>query len=157
MSTSERLVKVMARYQQYRAVSKIVQRLRTGADPDARSGTVWHTQGSGKSLTMVFLVRKLRRCPDLQDLKVMMVIDRIDLEDQLGDTAALTEERVNHIDSSADLKKELADDRSNLSIVMVHKFREAKDQLPDYVSDVLRPQPTGQFTNDPITNTGCSV
>lgn len=154
MSTSERLVKVMARYQQYRAVSKIVQRLRTGADADARSGTIWHTQGSGKSLTMVFLVRKLRRCPDLQDLKVMMVIDRIDLEDQLGDTAALTEERVNHIDSSAELKKELADDRSNLSIVMVHKFREAKDQLPDYVSDVLRPQPTGQFTNDPIPEYG---
>ncbi|MBP7409584.1 MAG: type I restriction endonuclease subunit R, partial [Flavobacteriales bacterium] len=150
MNAGERLVKVMARYQQYRAVSKIVERLRTGADATARSGTVWHTQGSGKSLTMVFLVRKLRRCADLQDFKVLLVIDRIDLEDQLGDTAALAEERVYHIDSSAALKRNLSDDRSNLSIVMIHKFREAKDQLPDYVSDVLRPQTTSQFTNDPV-------
>lgn len=154
MSAGDKLVKVVARYQQYRAVSKIVARLRSGGDANARSGTVWHTQGSGKSLTMVFLVRKLRRCADLQDMKVVLVIDRIDLEDQLGETAALAEERVYHIDSSAALKRDLADDRSNLSIVMVHKFREAKDQLPEYVSDVLRGQPPDQLTTEPVPTYG---
>jgi type I restriction enzyme, R subunit len=48
-------VKVVARYQQYRAVCKIIDRLRTGKTPAARSGVIWHTQGSGKSLTMVFV------------------------------------------------------------------------------------------------------
>ena len=150
MTLGERLIKVAGRYQQYRAVSKIVERLRRGEDALARSGTIWHTQGSGKSLTMVFLIRKLRRTQDLQDLKLILVIDRVDLEEQLGETAALAGEKVNHIDSSAQLKQELKDDRSNLSIVMVHKFREAKDKLPGYVSDVLRPQPSSQFTTEPL-------
>ncbi len=137
MTVNEQLVKVVCRYQQYRAVGKIVERLRSGPTADARSGTVWHTQGSGKSLTMVFLVRKLRRCEDLKDYKVLMVIDRIDLEDQLGNTAALTDEKVRYIESSAALKTDLADDRSNLNIVMVHKFKEAESRLPDYMADAL--------------------
>ena len=61
-----RRVKIVARYQQYRAVGKAIDRLQTGQTPsgpgtiDRRGGIIWHTQGSGKSLTMVFLVRKLR-------------------------------------------------------------------------------------------------
>lgn len=53
--------KVVARYQQYRAVCKIIDRLRKGETPNARSGVIWHTQGSGKSLTMVFVIRKLHK------------------------------------------------------------------------------------------------
>ncbi|MBV5337917.1 MAG: type I restriction endonuclease subunit R, partial [Deltaproteobacteria bacterium] len=59
------LVKVVCRYQQYRAVGKMVDRLRSGQTPFERSGVIWHTQGSGKSLTMVFLVKKLRDSDDL--------------------------------------------------------------------------------------------
>ena len=51
--------KIFARYQQYRAVCKIIARFRKGNTPEERSGVVWHTQGSGKSLTMVFLIRKI--------------------------------------------------------------------------------------------------
>lgn len=50
-------IKILPRYQQYRAVGKIIKRLKEGKTPDERSGVVWHTQGSGKSLTMVMLVR----------------------------------------------------------------------------------------------------
>ena len=75
-------VKIVCRYQQYRAVGKILERLRTGKTSRDRSGVVWHTQGSGKSLTMVFLVRKLRSQEDLKDHKIIMVNDRTDLEDQ---------------------------------------------------------------------------
>ena len=146
MNVGEHMVKVISRYQQYRAVCKIIDRLRNKPTADERSGTIWHTQGSGKSLTMVFLVRKLRRCEDLKDHKVVMVIDRIDLEDQLGNTAALTDEKVQYIESSAAVKEKLADDKSNLNMVMVHKFKEAESRLPEYVSDVL-----GAFKNDTHT------
>ena len=78
-------VKVVCRYQQYRAARRIVERLRTGKTPEERSGVVWHTQGSGKSLTMVFVARMLRASEDLADFKIIMVNDRIDLEDQLAE------------------------------------------------------------------------
>ena len=87
-------VKAVCRYQQYRAVGKIIERLRTGKTCKERSGVVWHTQGSGKSLIMVFLVRKLRSQEDLKDYKILMVNDRTDLEDQLSRTARLTGEKV---------------------------------------------------------------
>ena len=88
----------MARYQQYRAVHRALDRLTTGAtraqdgESDRRGGIVWHTQGSGKSLTMVFLVRAMRTHPDLVRFKVVVVTDRTDLQRQLSATAALTGE-----------------------------------------------------------------
>jgi type I restriction enzyme R subunit len=97
--------KIVARYQQYRALQKIIDRLRTAATPTERSGVIWHTQGSGKSLTMVFVVRKLRMCDDLKDYKICLVNDRKDLEEQLGKTAALTGEKVTYIASADDLRK----------------------------------------------------
>lgn len=130
--------KVVARYQQYRAVCKIIDRLRTGKTPNDRSGVIWHTQGSGKSLTMVFVIRKLRMCDDLKDYKVCLINDRTDLEEQLGDTAALTGEKVTYISSSHDLKQKLATDSSNLNMVMLHKFNENPNRdLPDYLQDVI--------------------
>ena len=112
-------VKVAPRYQQYRAAGKIVKRLQTGETSDERSGVIWHTQGSGKSLTMVFLVRKLRRMDDLKDMKVLMVNDRNDLEEQLGGTASLTGEKVYYVDSSKDLKEDLKGDQSTLHRAIV--------------------------------------
>jgi type I restriction enzyme R subunit len=113
--------KVVCRYQQYRAVGKMIERLRAGETPFAKGGVVWHTQGSGKSLTMVFLVRKMRSCDDLKDYKIIFINDRTDLEDQLSETAGLTGETVNVINHRRDLAR-LATDTSNLNMVMVHKF-----------------------------------
>ncbi len=138
MDVGKTRVKIVARYQQYRAVGKIVQRLRTGQTPADRSGVIWHTQGSGKSLTTVFLIRKLRMCEDLKDYKVCLINDRTDLEEQLGRTAQLTGETVTYIESAEDLREKLATDASNLNMVMVHKFREFRDSgLPDYLESVL--------------------
>ncbi len=117
-------VKIVCRYQQYRAVGKILERLRTGRNDKERSGVVWHTQGSGKSLTMVFLVRKLRSQEDLKDHKIIMINDRTDLEKQLSNTASLTGEKVTIINKRKDLRPLLSDDSSNLNMVMVHKFLE---------------------------------
>jgi type I restriction enzyme R subunit len=84
--------KVVARYQQFRAVHNAVARLRAGGPSHRRGGVIWHTQGSGKSLSMVFLVRKLRMTPELNRYKVVVVTDRTDLEQQLRETARLSGE-----------------------------------------------------------------
>lgn len=117
-------VKIICRYQQYRAVGKILNRLRTGSSPQERSGVVWHTQGSGKSLTMVFFVRKLRSRKDLKDYKVIIMVDRKDLENQLSDVAKLTGEfkDKNIVGSRKELVPKLSDSSSDLNMVMVHKF-----------------------------------
>ncbi len=114
-------VKVVARYNQYRAVGKIIRNLRKGNTPFEKGGVVWHTQGSGKSLTMVFLIRKIRSCDDLKDLKIIFIVDRLDLEEQLSETAVLANETLNLIDSKVDLH-ELNDDTGDMNMVMIHKF-----------------------------------
>ncbi|OHC69484.1 MAG: deoxyribonuclease HsdR [Rhodocyclales bacterium RIFCSPLOWO2_02_FULL_63_24] len=130
-------VKVVCRYQQFRAANRILQRLRGGQTALERSGVVWHTQGSGKSLTMVFVARMLRASGDLSDYKIVLVNDRQDLEDQLGATAALIGGRVNVIESSNDLRRHLASDSSDLNMVMVHKFQERNQVLSNTVAEAL--------------------
>jgi len=130
-------IKVVSRYQQYRAARKIVERVRRGTTPEGRSGVVWHTQGSGKSLTMVFVARMLRASSDLHDFKILLVNDRIDLEDQLTRTARLIGSKVKVIESTKDLRGHLATGASDVNMVMVHKFMEHEEKLPQAVSDVL--------------------
>jgi type I restriction enzyme R subunit len=130
-------VKVVCRYQQFRAAGKIMERLRTGDTAMARSGVVWHTQGSGKSLTMVFLARALRASRDLADYKILLVNDRQDLEEQLGDTATLIGGRVNVIESRLGLRTHLATDSSDINMVMIHKFQEHKQTLTNTVAEAL--------------------
>ncbi len=130
-------VRVVCRYQQFRAANRILARLRTGGSALERSGVVWHTQGSGKSLTMVFVARMLRASQDLNDYKIVLVNDRQDLEQQLGETAKLIGGRVNVIESSADLRRHLAVDSSDLNMVMVHKFQERNQTLTNTVAEAL--------------------
>jgi type I restriction enzyme R subunit len=120
---SGKRVKVICRYQQYRAAYRIVQRLRAGKTAEERSGVVWHTQGSGKSLTMVFVARMLRAAQDLADFKILLVNDRVDLEEQLAATARLIGGKVNVIESTTQLREHLATSASDINMVMVHKFR----------------------------------
>ncbi|MFN3474451.1 MAG: type I restriction endonuclease subunit R [Blastomonas sp.] len=83
-----RKIKKICRYQQFRAVNKAVQRVATG---EHRKGLIWHTQGSGKSLTMVFLALKLKThltldAPTLANPNILVLTDRIDLDDQISKT-----------------------------------------------------------------------
>lgn len=134
---SGKRVKVVCRYQQYRAARRIIERLRTGKNAEERSGVVWHTQGSGKSLTMVFVARMLRASRDLSDFKILLVNDRIDLEDQLAATAKLIGGKVNVIESTAELRGHLATNASDINMVMVHKFMERTETLPPMVAEAL--------------------
>ncbi|MEH6995882.1 type I restriction endonuclease subunit R [Neobacillus drentensis] len=81
-----RTIKKLARYQQYRAVNKAINRILHADDPRHRGGVVWHTQGSGKSLTMVFLAVKLRRIKELKNPTIVVVTDRKDLDNQIANT-----------------------------------------------------------------------
>jgi type I restriction enzyme R subunit len=81
-----RLVKKLPRYQQYRAVRAAVERMLRGRTPSERGGVVWHTQGSGKSLTMLFLATKLRRQRPLRNPTIVVVTDRTQLDQQIAGT-----------------------------------------------------------------------
>ncbi len=81
-----RLIKKLPRYQQYRAVRAAVDRILTGRKPSERGGVVWHTQGSGKSLTMLFLATKLRRQRSLRNPTIVVITDRTQLDKQITGT-----------------------------------------------------------------------
>ncbi|MEU7300669.1 type I restriction endonuclease [Streptomyces sp. NPDC007206] len=106
-------VKAVCRHQQYRAVEKIVRKLRTGrtvddpaAEHDERGGVVWHTQGSGKSLTMAFLARRLQtsRDPELNRFTLLVVTDRTQLEQQLAAAVRVSGSDVRVARSRADVE-----------------------------------------------------
>jgi type I restriction enzyme R subunit len=128
-----RLIKKVARYQQFRAVNKVIERLKSGNDESVssckdssrrdRSGVVWHTQGSGKSLTMVMLAVKMRRDPILQQYKLVFITDRTQLDMQLSTTFRDAQgETVYNAGSVAELKELLKKDSSDLVTAMVQKF-----------------------------------
>lgn len=151
-------VKVLARYQQHRAARRIVDRLRTGKTPAERSGVVWHTQGSGKSLTMVFVGRMLRASRDLNDFKIVMVVDRADLEDQLARTAKLIGGKINLVDQRSAVHEMLSTPSSDLNMVMVHKFWEAKDDLPESFREKLgRYAPPPRPDSFGVVNAGARI
>ena len=81
-----RLVKKLPRYQQYRTVRTALGRIKSGDKPEERGGVVWHTQGSGKSLTMLWLATKIRREPSLANATIAVVTDRTQLDRQIAGT-----------------------------------------------------------------------
>ncbi len=117
-------IKIVGRYQQFRAVKKAIQRLLEGNTPRERSGIIWHTQGSGKSLTMMFMVRMMYRHPNLCQWKVVFITDRTQLEQQLTETGQNVGFTVKSADSIAKLKELLRSDSSDLVMAMIHKFQE---------------------------------
>jgi type I restriction enzyme R subunit len=118
------IIKVVGRYQQFRAVKLAVKRLLEGKTPRERSGIIWHTQGSGKSLTMMFMVREMYRHSSLSKWKVVFVTDRTQLEHQLSETSQSIGFSVKVADSIRKLKELLSSDSSDLVMAMIHKFRE---------------------------------
>jgi type I restriction enzyme, R subunit len=128
-------IKVVGRYQQFRAVKITAQRLAEGKSPLERGGIIWHTQGSGKSLTMMFLVREMRLKPKLQTWKIIFVTDRTQLETQLHETGqgiGFTIKAAHFINpkpkpDGKSLKELLRSDNSDLVMAMIHKFQENGD------------------------------
>ncbi|MCR8665445.1 type I restriction endonuclease subunit R [Pseudomonas carnis] len=136
MQTGGQTIKTVCRYQQYRAVNRAIARLKTGqtrlqhGEHDKRGGIIWHTQGSGKSLTMVFLIRKMRTDVRLRRFKVVVVTDRKDLQGQLSATATLTGEVVEVAESTAGIKALARRKGPGLIFATIQKYRD-----PDSTGD----------------------
>ena len=125
-NSKKKKIKVVCRYQQYEGANAIVDRVKDGL---IKKGLIWHFQGSGKSLLMLFAAQKLRKQQDLHNPTVMIVVDRVDLDTQITATFN-TAEVPNMIttDSIRELHKLLEHDTRKIIITMVHKF---KDAYPD--------------------------
>lgn len=131
-------IKKVARYQQFEAVNDIVDRTvslvgKSPAEvtPQDRTGLVWHTQGSGKSLTMVFAAYKLRRHPALKNPTVMIVVDRRDLKTQISDDFdACDYPNVEKALGVADLKGKLAAVWRGTLVTTVQSFQNMGDLAP---------------------------
>lgn len=128
-------IKIVGRYQQFRAVKIATKRLIEGKNPLERGGIIWHTQGSGKSLTMMFMVREMKLRPQLMSWKIIFVTDRTQLEEQLSETGqsiGFNIKAANFINpknpaNGQSLKELLGNDNSDLVMAMIHKFQENGD------------------------------
>ncbi|MCY4174711.1 MAG: type I restriction endonuclease subunit R [Acidimicrobiaceae bacterium] len=134
-----RLTKKLPRHQQHRAVTRAIKRIRAGNTPGERGGVVWHTQGSGKSLTMLWLATKLRRTPALGNPAIVVVTDRTQLDQQITRTFAQaavdTPERATRTSHLRDL---LTRGSGRTIMTTIHKFEDALDgqaTAPDPLND----------------------
>jgi len=129
-------VKKVARYQQFEAANDLADRvLERVGQPDVktqdRTGLIWHTQGSGKSLTMIYAGAKLRRHPKLASPTVMIVVDRRDLKTQLGEDFENCDYR-NVVKALGvdDLKARIKGDRRETIITTLQCFQQMEDLEP---------------------------
>jgi type I restriction enzyme R subunit len=127
-----RVVKKVARYQQFEAANEIVDRtvalIDAAVPPQDRTGLIWHTQGSGKSLTMIFAAYKLRHHVALGNPTVLIVVDRRDLKTQLGDDFdACDYPSVEKALGVSDLKTRLAQDWRGTLITTIQSFQNMGD------------------------------
>ena len=102
-----KISKKVAAYQQYNAANKAILSTVKAIDSDHKAGIVWHTQGSGKSLTMVFYTGKLVLNPEMENPTVIVLTDRNDLDDQLFGTFARCQELLRQEPRQADSRESL--------------------------------------------------
>jgi len=122
-----RKIKLICRYQQYLATNQIVERVVEGR---IKKGLIWHFQGSGKSLLMVFAAQKLRFDPALKNPTVLIVVDRIDLDTQITGTFNATDvPNLITAGTREQLQTLLAQDARKVIITTIHKFGEAPGVL----------------------------
>ncbi len=122
--------KVIARYMQYRAAGKIVNRVIANlkGEEEKNKGLIWHWQGSGKTLTMIFAAHKLYHLKSLANPSIFFIVDRIELEEQLyTEFNSLDIVKPEIIGSIEELRKVLKHDegkgKRGILITLIHKFR----------------------------------
>ena len=131
-------VKKLARYQQYFAVKKIFNRIESGHPEQKREGgLVWHTQGSGKSLTMVMFVKALIDNPHIKNPRIILVTDRRDLDKQLGDTFKNCglKKKVHRAKSGQDLLNKIKEKDLSVVTSLVQKFESAAKKRSGFVDE----------------------
>ena len=129
-------IKILPRYPQYEAAKAIVERVKT---QDARQGLIWHFQGSGKSLLMLFAAQMLKADPDLKNPTVVVVVDRVDLDSQINSVFNnASTKNVTPVKSCKALAQDLKQDSRQILITTVFKFDEV--EIDEHNTDGLNPR-----------------
>jgi type I restriction enzyme R subunit len=130
--------KKVARYQQYFVIKSTLNRVKQiDGNGSRKGGVIWHTQGSGKSLTMVMLVRNLALDTELLNPRIVLVTDRDDLDKQLGNTFAACGLEADRAGSGKNLLDLVSEKKSGIITTLIHKFEKAftvkkyQDDSPD--------------------------
>ncbi|MEI6846697.1 MAG: HsdR family type I site-specific deoxyribonuclease [Chlorobiaceae bacterium] len=131
-------IKKIARYQQYFVVKSTLNRVKhVDGTGSRKGGVIWHTQGSGKSLTMVMLARNLALDPEILNPRIVLVTDRDDLDIQLGNTFTACGLEAGRARSGRNLLELVAEKKSGIITTLIHKFDKAytvkkyQDDSPD--------------------------
>ncbi|MEQ8907951.1 MAG: HsdR family type I site-specific deoxyribonuclease [Vicingaceae bacterium] len=132
--------KKIARYQQYFAVKDTYKRVsKKDANGQRKGGVIWHTQGSGKSLTMVMLAQMIASDKNILNPKILLVTDRVDLDDQISDTFKKCQKEVIQATTGAHLAELLEDSNDAIVTTIINKFEAAVKQTkePYQSSDIF--------------------
>ena len=122
-------IKKLARYQQYFTVKEIVGRVETPDHGKRRGGVVWHTQGSGKSLTMVLLAQAIAQLRDIPGARIVMVTDRTDLDSQITDTFKKCGREVMNATTGTHLVELLESKSDAVITTVINKFETAVKRM----------------------------
>jgi type I restriction enzyme R subunit len=117
--------KKVARYQQYFSIKKTILRIRNLEAGKRKGGVIWHTQGSGKSLTMVMLAQAIALDKSIKNPKIILVTDRVDLDNQITDTFKKCGMRVDNASTGQRLVELLESKSDAVVTTVINKFEAA--------------------------------
>ena len=125
-------IKKITRYQQYFAVKATLEKIaKTGANGKREGGVIWHTQGSGKSLTMVMLAQLIAMHPTIKNPKILLVTDRIDLDDQITETFRKCGRPIENAKTGKDLVTLIESKSDAIITTIINKFEAAVNQMKE--------------------------
>ena len=128
-------IKKLARYQQYFTVKQTVERVKTIEAGHRNGGVVWHTQGSGKSLTMVMLAQKIAQEPSIRNPRIVLVTDRTDLDSQITKTFRKCGKEVENATTGQRLVELLESDTDAVVTTVINKFATAIKKIRQPLSN----------------------
>ena len=143
-TAKDEVIKIMAMYHQYYGVNKAVEETIRATSPggDRRIGTFWHTQGSGKSLSMVFYTGKIIERKELQNPTIVVITDRNDLDDQLYETFCNASDLIPYpkqAESVEDLKEKLSQVAAGgIFFTTIQKFQAEAEEVSEVVDPKLK-------------------
>lgn len=124
--------KKLSRYQQYFAVNNTLDRItKHDSEGKRKGGVIWHTQGSGKSLTMVLLAQMIASSDKITNPKIILVTDRVDLDDQISDTFKKCQKEVFQAKTGTHLASLLKDNNDAIITTIINKFEAAVKQCKE--------------------------
>lgn len=127
--------KKIARYPQYFGIRKTMARVRTIEGGKRKGGVIWHTQGSGKSLTMVLLAQAIALDPSIRNPKIVLVTDRVDLDNQITETFRKCGKEIRNATTGKHLLKLLASSGDYVITTIINKFESAlKHARKEFIS-----------------------